>query len=308
MLISFDNLSCILPLIYRMNHLIMCSSNNILYILDSSEVQSSCWFYHLYTRGWVYVKLGDVDACKMHIWSLHFTTWYSTLFASYIGYVHAFWWLLGIIHMFPNFIRLTWENQKTSFSMFLTFRDPNRVQITRNFGGTSFSTEQDLLAKEMQQGSHEGQTGMAHTARFPAPMGPTRSPLLLRCRRSLSRWMCLDLRPPIKRAPCGWQKGAPPKHRNTKQKPGRSKIGGENSGGPLPVWSPSPPTTLPSLPWWRRSSSPLDYGFVAVAICISLLFFIVLAPYELHNMIMAMFVSLLWWIFPWVIYEIAIVL
>jgi hypothetical protein len=47
---------------------------------------------------------------------------------------------------------------------------------------------------------------------------------------------------------------------------------------------------------------------VAVAICISLLCFIVLAPYELHNMIMAIFVSLLWWIFPWVIYEIAIVL
>jgi hypothetical protein len=41
----------------------------------------------------------------------------------------------------------------------------------------------------------------------------------------------------------------------------------------------------------------LDYGFVEVAICISLLFFIVLAPYELHNMIMAIFVSLLWWIF-----------
>jgi hypothetical protein len=46
-----------------------------------------------------------------------------------------------------------------------------------------------------------------------------------------------------------------------------------------------------------RSSPPLDYGFEAVAICISLLFFIVLAPYELHNMIMAIFVTLLWWIF-----------
>jgi hypothetical protein len=34
--------------------------------------------------------------------------------------------------------------------------------------------------------------------------------------------------------------------------------------------------------------------------CISLLFFIVLAPYELHNMIMAIFVSLLSWIFLWV--------
>jgi hypothetical protein len=38
----------------------------------------------------------------------------------------------------------------------------------------------------------------------------------------------------------------------------------------LPVWSPSPPTTLPLSPWWRGSSPPLDFGFVAVAICISL--------------------------------------
>jgi hypothetical protein len=41
----------------------------------------------------------------------------------------------------------------------------------------------------------------------------------------------------------------------------------------------------------------MDYGFVVVANCISLLFFIVLAPYEMHNMIMAIFVSLLWLIF-----------
>jgi hypothetical protein len=57
--------------------------------------------------------------------------------------------------------------------MFLTFTDPNRVQITWNFGGTSFPTEQDFGAKEMQQGSHEGQTGMAQVARFPGRMGPT---------------------------------------------------------------------------------------------------------------------------------------
>jgi hypothetical protein len=35
------------------------------------------------------------DACKMHQWSLHFTTWYSTLFASYIGYIHAFFMIIG---------------------------------------------------------------------------------------------------------------------------------------------------------------------------------------------------------------------
>jgi hypothetical protein len=58
--------------------------------------------------------------------------------------------------MFPNFIGLTWEDQKTSFSMFLTFRDPNRVQITWNFVGTSFSTEQDFGDKEVQQREPRG--------------------------------------------------------------------------------------------------------------------------------------------------------
>jgi hypothetical protein len=36
--------------------------------------------------------------------------------------------------------------------------------------------EQDLGAKEMQQGSHEGQTGMAHVTRCLGRMGPTHSP------------------------------------------------------------------------------------------------------------------------------------
>jgi hypothetical protein len=36
--------------------------------------------------------------------------------------------------------------------------------------------EQDLGAKEMQQESDEGQTGMAHVTRCLGRMGPTRSP------------------------------------------------------------------------------------------------------------------------------------
>jgi hypothetical protein len=62
--------------------------------------------------------------------------------------------------------------------MFLTFRDPNGVQITWNFAGASFSMEQDFGAKEVQEGSHEGQTSMAHAARFLGRMGPARSPLV----------------------------------------------------------------------------------------------------------------------------------
>jgi hypothetical protein len=38
--------------------------------------------------------------------------------------------------------------------------------------------EQDLGAMEMQQGSHESLTGMAHAARFPGRVGPTCSSLV----------------------------------------------------------------------------------------------------------------------------------
>jgi hypothetical protein len=58
--------------------------------------------------------------------------------------------------------------------MFLNFRDPNGVQITWNFVGASFSTEQDFGVKEVQQGSHEGQTGMAHATRYLGCVGPAR--------------------------------------------------------------------------------------------------------------------------------------
>jgi hypothetical protein len=62
--------------------------------------------------------------------------------------------------------------------MFLTFKDPNGVQITWNFAGASFSTEQDFEEKKVQQGSHDGQMSMTHMARFPGHVGPARSPLV----------------------------------------------------------------------------------------------------------------------------------
>jgi hypothetical protein len=62
--------------------------------------------------------------------------------------------------------------------MFLTFRDPNGVQITWNFAGASFSMEQDFREKEVEHGSHEGQISMAHIARFLGHVGPACSPLV----------------------------------------------------------------------------------------------------------------------------------
>jgi hypothetical protein len=57
--------------------------------------------------------------------------------------------------------------------MFLTFRDPYGVQITWNFAGASFSTEQVFGEKEVQQRRSEEETGMAHVARCLVHVGPT---------------------------------------------------------------------------------------------------------------------------------------
>jgi hypothetical protein len=98
--------------------------------------------------------------------------------------------------------------------MFLTFKDTNRVQIIWNFAGARFSTEQDFGEKEVQHGSHEGQTSMAHVARFLGRMGPARSPLVA---PMLSIFVSMDSSWPkidyIKGAPAGRERG---RRRNTK--------------------------------------------------------------------------------------------
>ena len=44
------------------------------------------------------------------------------------------------------------------------------------------------------------------------------------------------------------RKGAPPKHRNHETETWSCRLEGENSGGALPAWSPSSPTTSPPSP------------------------------------------------------------
>jgi hypothetical protein len=62
--------------------------------------------------------------------------------------------------------------------MFLTFTDPNGVQITWNFAGANFSMEQDFGDKEVQQRRSEEEMGMAHAARCLGRVGPTCSHLV----------------------------------------------------------------------------------------------------------------------------------
>jgi hypothetical protein len=56
--------------------------------------------------------------------------------------------------------------------------DPNGVQITWNFAGASFSTEQDFGEKEVQQRKSEEEMCMDHVARCLGHVGPTHSHLI----------------------------------------------------------------------------------------------------------------------------------
>ena len=84
-------------------------------------------------------------------------------------------------------------------------------------------------------------------------------------------------------------RGVTENHHRRKQLKTESRLEGEPLPELPPVAPPPSPTTPAPSPWWRGSSPPLDYGFVEVAWSKSLLFFIVLEPYELPYMIMAIF-------------------
>jgi hypothetical protein len=68
---------------------------------------------------------------------------------------------------------------------------------------------------------------------------------------------------------------------------------GETPLEPPMEGSPPSPTSSSSTPWPRGSIPPLYYGFVAVSWSI----YLILVPYELPNMIMVIYVILMWWIF-----------
>jgi len=120
-------------------------------------------------RAWV--KLGDVDACKMHTWTLHFITCYSMLFASYKGYIHDLYWVLGIINNFPIFLELTLRCQKTPFSIFWCFRDPNDVQMTWNFTGIIFLEGTKRRRKGIEETETRRPKGVGPRGQIPWPRG-----------------------------------------------------------------------------------------------------------------------------------------
>ena len=139
-------------------------------------------------------------------------------------------------------------------------RHKNLEKYRRQYFGKRKTSER----RKQANGGQKAERGWPTRPGTVAAWGPLIWASWLRCRRSFVHRLRLDLKTPIKKVPWRFEKGAPHKHRNTKTEIKSCRLEGENSGGALPGWSPSSPSTSPPSPWWRGSSPPLDYGFVEI--------------------------------------------
>jgi hypothetical protein len=88
----------------------------------------------------------------------------------------------------------------------------------------------------------------------------------------ISYWQAWPKNPYIKtRQGVSWFGGGETRNYETKAEPDWR---GEMLPGPSPIASPTSPTSPTPPPWWRGSSPPLDYRFVAVAWSFSLLCYV----------------------------------
>ena len=102
--------------------------------------------------------------------------------------------ILGIIQSFPIFLELTLHWQKTLFSIFWCFRDPNDIRMNWKFTSISFWKERSVGAKEVNKRRPEGQDRWAHAARFFGWVGPT----ILGLEPPMSSILFPELRPDLK--------------------------------------------------------------------------------------------------------------
>ena len=172
--------------------------------------------------------------------------------------------IFGNIHLFPIFMELTLHRQKTPFSYFNVSGTQTSTKSPGNLRASIFGRKKDYGKRKQANGGPRAKRRWPTRPQYQAAWDPLVRASWLRCLRSLLHRHRLDLKTPIKKVPRRSLEGAPHKHRNTETEIRSCRLEGENSGGALPAWSPSSPTTSPPSPWWRGSSPPLDYGFVEV--------------------------------------------
>ena len=155
------------------------------------------------------------------------------------------------------------------------FQGLNDVIMSWKFTGIIFWKQEDLGAREASKRRPDGQRRVPHAAPVPGHVGPPLlglvAPFATIILPEASSW---HKNAYIKSLPTFFEERAATREKQETETRRLQILEGGNSGGALPDRSPSSPSTSPPSPWWRGSSPPLDYWFVAVAyVSLSLLSF-----------------------------------
>ena len=143
-------------------------------------------------------------------------------------------------------MELTLHRQKTLVLYFNVSGTQTSTKSPGNFWASIFGRKKTCGRRKRTNGGPRAKRGGPTWPQYQAAWDPPSQPSRLRCRRSFLHRLCLDLKPTIKIFPEALRKRAPQKHRNHETEIRSYRLEGENSGGALPVWSPSSPSTSPS--------------------------------------------------------------
>ena len=156
--------------------------------------------------------------------------------------------IFGNIHLFPIFMELTLHRQKTPFSYFNVSGTQTSTKSPGNLRASIFGRKKDYGKRKQANGGPRAKRAWPTRPGTVVAWDPPVWASWLRCRRSSLHRLRLDLKTSIKKVPRRSLEGAPQKHRNTETEIRSCRLEGENSGGALPVWSPSSPSTSPPSP------------------------------------------------------------
>ena len=157
-------------------------------------------------------------------------------------------------------MELTLHRQKTPFSYFNVSATQTSTKSPGNLRASIFGRKKTCGRRKQANGGSRAKRGGPTRPGTVAAWDPPIWASWLRCRRSFFPSLRLDLKMTIKIVPDALRKGAPPKHSNHETETWSCRLEGENSGGALPGWSPSSPTTFHRLHDEGRVVHPLDLG------------------------------------------------
>ena len=145
-------------------------------------------------------------------------------------------------------MELTLHRQKTPFSYFNVSGTQTSTKSPGNLRASIFGRKKTCGRRKRANGGSRAKRGGPTWPGTVAAWDPPIWASWHRSRRSFLHRLRFDLKTPIKKVPWRFARGAPLKHKNTETEIRSCRLEGENSGGALPAWSPSSPSTSPPSP------------------------------------------------------------